>query len=115
MFARSRYRRFEEILPGIQQRTLDVTPALMMCEARLRGGSLVPPHQHPHEQISYVVSGRLRVRIGGHEAQLETGDAYAIPGNAMHEIEVLEDAVVVDVFSPHRSEYALERFIVERP
>ena len=113
MFARSQHRRFEEILPGVQQRTLETTPSLMLCEARLRKGSRVPPHQHPHEQISYIVTGRLRVRINGQEATMEAGDAYAIPGNVTHEIDVLEDAVVVDVFSPHRPEYSLERCVTE--
>ncbi len=111
MFARNQERLFEEILPGVEQRTLSITPTMMMCEARLRGGSHVPPHEHPHEQASYIVTGRLRVRIHEEEATLEAGDAYAIPGGVLHAIDVLNDTVVVDVFTPHRSEYALERYL----
>lgn len=107
MFARSQDRRFEEILPGVWQRTLDTTRTLMMCEARMSKGSRVPPHHHPHEQITYIVSGRLRVRIDEHQATLGAGDVYAIDRNREHEIEILEDAVVVDIFSPHRPEYRL--------
>jgi quercetin dioxygenase-like cupin family protein len=108
MFTRSHERRVEEILPGIQQRTLGTTPTMMMCEARLRHGSRVPPHRHPHEQITYIVSGKVRVCIDGQEASLQSGDVYAIAGNREHEIDVLEDTVVVDVFSPHRAEYRLQ-------
>jgi quercetin dioxygenase-like cupin family protein len=114
MFGRGADRRFDEILPGVQQKTLAVTSGLMLCEARMQKGSKVPSHRHPHEQISYVVAGRVRVRIDGQEATMQAGDCYAIDGNREHEIEMLEDTVVVDVFSPHRKEYALPG-VKERP
>jgi quercetin dioxygenase-like cupin family protein len=107
MFGRGAERRFDEILPGVRQKTLATTPGMMMCEARLAKGSKVPPHRHPHEQISYVAEGWVRVRINGETATMAVGDCYAIPGGTEHEIDILEDAVIVDVFSPHRDEYRL--------
>ena len=114
MFGRSGNSVFEEILPQIRQRTLATTESLMLCEATLECGSHVPPHRHEHEQITFIVEGRVRTRVGSETAELEAGDVYAIPGGTEHEVHALTRARVVDVFTPHRAEYALERYVAPR-
>ncbi len=74
-------------------------------EFRLRKGSVIPPHQHPNEQIGIVISGRLRMRIGAEQATLGSGDGYSIPSGTEHSVDVLEDSLVLDVFSPPREDY----------
>jgi len=65
----------------------------------------VPAHSHPHEQIGYVASGRVRFDIDGDVRELSAGDGYLIPGGRTHAVTALEASVCVDVFSPVREEY----------
>lgn len=94
-----------EMLPGIVRRTLNEGAHTMLCELRLDRGSHVPPHTHPHEQIGYLASGRFRFRIGETWRELEAGDSWCVPGNVDHEVEVIEDSIAIDIFSPPRDEY----------
>jgi quercetin dioxygenase-like cupin family protein len=95
-----------EMLPGIFRRTMTETPNMMLCEITLRAGSGVPPHQHPHDQIGYVVQGKIRMLMGEQEVLFAAGDSYAIPGGTLHSgFPVDGDCVVVDIFHPVREEY----------
>jgi quercetin dioxygenase-like cupin family protein len=71
----------------------------------LKQGGVVPAHSHPNEQLSIVLSGLLRFTIDGQDTLVRAGDVMQIPGNAVHEVEVLEDTLVVDVFSPVRQDW----------
>ena len=95
-----------EMLPGVFRRTMTETPNMMLCEITLRAGAGVPVHQHPHDQIGYVVQGKIRMQMGEEEVVFAAGDAYAIPGGVPHSgYPVDGDCVVVDIFHPVREEY----------
>ena len=68
----------------------------------LKRGGIVPRHAHANEQVSLVLSGALLFKIDGRDITVSGGEALQIPGNVPHEVEVLEDTLVVDVFSPVR-------------
>ena len=65
----------------------------------------MPLHDHPHEQIGYLVSGRLLFTIEDLTLELGPGDSWLVPGGLRHTVTALEDAIAVDVFSPVRTEY----------
>ena len=71
----------------------------------LKQGGVVPSHAHANEQVSIVLSGVLLFRIEGHETIVSAGEVMQIPANVAHEVQVLEDALVVDVFSPVRQDW----------
>lgn len=71
----------------------------------LKRGGVVPRHAHENEQVSIVLSGALRFKIDGREETIRGGEVMQIPGNVPHEVEVLEDALVIDVFSPVRQDW----------
>ena len=71
----------------------------------LKQGGVVPSHAHANEQVSIVLSGVLLFRIEGHETIVRAGEVMQIPANVAHEVQVLEDALVVDVFSPVRQDW----------
>jgi len=71
----------------------------------LKKGGVVPTHAHVNEQISMVMSGALVFRIDGRETVVKAGELMQIPANVPHEVEVLEDAVAIDVFSPVRQDW----------
>lgn len=65
-----------------------------------------PPHAHPHEQISYVVSGEVLFFIDGEPARMGPGDLVAIPPDAPHAVQLLSEHVrVVDTFHPLREDF----------
>jgi quercetin dioxygenase-like cupin family protein len=81
------------------------TSSLTIGEVELAAGATVPAHQHPHEQLSYVVSGRVEFTVGAETRTLHAGDCALIPGNTPHRVVALGDARVVDVFTPAREDY----------
>jgi quercetin dioxygenase-like cupin family protein len=65
-----------------------------------------PPHSHPHEQISYVVSGEINVVIENEITRLKPGDLFTVPPNLPHSIQLLTPkARLIDAFTPIREEF----------
>jgi quercetin dioxygenase-like cupin family protein len=78
---------------------------MMVCEFSLKAGSTLPLHSHPHEQAGYVAAGKIRLTVGTETQELGPGGTYYAPPNVPHGAAVLEDAIVVDTFSPPRQDY----------
>lgn len=95
-----------EMLPGVFRKTMSTTDRVMLCEITLKEGAGVPLHQHPHDQIGYVVRGRIRMQIGAEVISFGPGDSYAIAGGVPHSGHPEGgDCTVVDIFHPVREEY----------
>ena len=94
----------ERLTDGIGRRMLN-GEALTLAQITLAAGAVVPEHDHPNEQIATVVSGRLRFVVGGEERKVGPGESVLIPGGVPHRVEVLEDAVVLDVYAPRREDW----------
>lgn len=62
-------------------------------------------HSHPHDQVAYVVSGRLRVTFGERSFEIGVGDSFVVRGGIEHQAAALEPSVVIDVFTPIREDY----------
>lgn len=94
-----------QMLPGLTRRTLIDGDALMICEFTFDADVGIPDHAHPHEQVGYVVSGRIAMTVAGETFELGPGDSYRAPSNVRHSAHTLEPTVVVDTFSPPREDY----------
>jgi quercetin dioxygenase-like cupin family protein len=105
MFVKHGLDGYAPALPGITRKTLAYGARTLMTEFVLRRGSALPEHAHPHEQIGYLVQGRLRLKIAGEECDVGPGDSWCIPPGAPHGADVIEDAVAVEVFAPVRADY----------
>ena len=92
-------------VPGIERKTLVHGERTLMTEFLLKKGSQLPQHSHPHEQTGYLVNGRIRLSIGSEENDVMPGDSWCIPSGVEHGAEILEDSVVIEVFSPVRKDY----------
>jgi quercetin dioxygenase-like cupin family protein len=80
---------------------------ITMAVVELEPNSVVPEHQHPNEQLGMVLQGTMRFTIGGERRDLVAGDTYNIPGNVPHDaVTGPQGAVVIDVFSPVRADWA---------
>jgi quercetin dioxygenase-like cupin family protein len=96
--------RWITMVPGIRRQTIASGAHMMQMRVRLDAGSHLPEHQHPHEQITYVVSGRLRMLVAGVAHEIGPGDSLYLDSDVRHAVDVLEDALVVDTFSPPRED-----------
>ena len=105
MFYKSDTRGYRNIGDGVKIKTLVYGDKTMATEFRLKKGSAVVRHSHPHEQTGYLVSGRIRLVIGEESFEVEPGDSWCIPGQVEHFGEVLADSVALEVFSPIRDDY----------
>lgn len=93
------------IFPGVHITTA-ACERMMLSVVDLEPGAVVTEHQHPHEQVGMVLSGRAVFIIGGEQKTLQAGDLYRIPGNTPHKVVVLDEPVkALDVFHPIREEY----------
>ena len=109
MFAKTTDKGYHVLLPGIEQKTLVYGERTLMTKFRLNKGSILPLHRHPHEQTGYLISGRICLTIGGQTHNCAPGDSWCIPAEAEHGADVIEDAIVIEVFSPVRQEYIPEK------
>jgi len=94
-----------EMLPGLTRRTLAQTETAMVVEFRSLADVTIPEHDHPHEQVGYVVSGQIDLTFAGQTHSLKPGDSYAIPGGIPHGATFPVESIVIDCFSPPREDY----------
>lgn len=105
MFTKKNTGSFKPLLEGITMRPLAWEEKTILCEFKLEKGFKIPAHKHPYEQTGYLLSGKLNFRIGKTWNLAESGDSWSIPENVEHEVEILEDSVVLELFSPIRPDY----------
>jgi quercetin dioxygenase-like cupin family protein len=71
----------------------------------IKAGSDLSVHQHPHEQITIMLEGKLEMQIGNDTVLLEPGMIQVIPSNTPHGAIAHTDCILVDVFNPVREDY----------
>jgi quercetin dioxygenase-like cupin family protein len=97
---------YPEALPGVQ-RHVSQADAFTVIRLRLAAGSVLPRHEHEHEQYIHVVTGTLAVTLGSTEPRTLTlgpGDAVRLPAWLPHETRAVTDAETLEVFAPRRGE-----------
>jgi len=105
MFYKKQPGNYKKALDGVTYKTLAYGIRTSLSEFRLKNGSVIPNHSHPHEQTGYMISGQMTFTINGEIYNAEPGDSWCIPSNVEHGVDVLEDSVVIEVFSPVREDY----------
>jgi quercetin dioxygenase-like cupin family protein len=98
---------WEEVVPGIRRRIVN-GDGMMMAQVFLDAGAVVPKHSHMNEQLTYILEGALRFRLGEaleREVIVRAGEVLHIPAHLPHEAEALEDTLDLDVFHPPRADW----------
>ncbi len=98
---------YKTAMEGIKIKTVAHGEKTLMAEFHMTKGADLPEHRHPHEQTGYLISGKLILMIDKERHMVEPGDTWCIPGDIPHSAEVLENSVVVEVFSPVREDFLL--------
>jgi quercetin dioxygenase-like cupin family protein len=95
----------KRVTEGIE-RQMVVGENLMICRFRFAPFLVTPEHDHPHEQMSIVVSGRIRFFIEGVERIAGPGDVLHFPSNCWHGATMMdEEVVLLDIFTPVREDF----------
>lgn len=95
----------KEILPGFTGRFVH-TETMTVAYWSVKKGSVLPKHNHHHEQITQVTEGEFAMTIGNTTSVLTAGKVVLIPSDVPHEGRALSDCKIIDVFSPRREEYS---------
>jgi quercetin dioxygenase-like cupin family protein len=90
---------------GLLRRILANSEKMMLVEHRMEEGWAGARHSHPHEQMVYLISGHLRFSCEERTFEVRAGDSFIVPGNAEHQAWALAPSVVLDVFTPTRTDY----------
>lgn len=99
---------------------IPVTPIWEGLDARLVHGqnasfsvieiapnAIASQHQHPHEQIGICLKGALTLTVDGEARILRPGDTWCIaPGRPHDAVGGAEGAVIVEIWSPVREDFA---------
>jgi unsaturated pyranuronate lyase len=94
-----------EALTGSIGRRYVTADRVTVARFELKQGGVVPRHAHDNEQVSCVLSGSLLFTFDDREVTVGAGEVMQIPGGIPHEVTVLADTVVIDVFSPVRQDW----------
>ena len=97
----------ERLNPLLERRIVS-GQRMMITHVYLKKGCLVPAHRHDNEQITYVLEGALRFRLGEGGDQVvdvRSGEVLCIPPDLPHSAEALEDTLDVDIFDPPRRDW----------
>jgi len=98
----------EQLSPTTSRRYVS-TDRVTIARFELKRGGVVARHSHENEQVTSVLSGALRFKFDAQEVIVRAGDVLQIPRWLEHEVDVLEDTVAVDVFSPVRQDWIDKR------
>jgi quercetin dioxygenase-like cupin family protein len=96
-----------KVLDGlVSRKILGTGGSLMMVEITFKKGGVGAAHSHEgHEQVSYIVKGSFEVQVGDETKVLTAGDSFYAGFNVVHAVKALEDAIILDVFTPIRQEF----------
>jgi quercetin dioxygenase-like cupin family protein len=78
---------------------------LSIGEVELAAGAVVPVHQHPNDQLTYILAGQAECTVGGETHTLAPGMCVLTPGGTPHTFRALTACRAIDVFTPVREDF----------
>jgi quercetin dioxygenase-like cupin family protein len=105
MFNKMSKNGYKTAMEGINIKTIAHGKKTLMAQFYMTKGADLPEHTHPHEQTGYLISGSMRLVIDKESHEVEPGDSWCIHGDIPHSAKILEDSIVVEVFSPVREDF----------
>lgn len=80
--------------------------SITLAVVELAPNAVVPEHRHVAEQLGLVIRGEMHFTLDGETRTLGPGGTWRILSNLPHNVQAGPDgAVVIDVFSPVRSDW----------
>lgn len=94
---------------GVKRKILGYDGKLMLVKIQFDKEAIGSVHTHKHTQTTYVVSGKFEFTIGGEKKIVTAGDGLYMPPNVEHECVCLESGILIDCFSPMRTDFINEK------
>jgi len=91
----------EQILPGLRARFVNAEH-VSFAQWTMEAGAFFPLHDHAHEQILSVVSGRVEMTVSGEKVILDEGCVLVLAPGEPHAMKALTDSFMVGVYHPRR-------------
>lgn len=95
----------EEVGNGVTRRILAHAGNMMAVEVHFATGAIGPLHNHPHEQLTYVLSGEFEFTIADETQIVKAGDTLYKAPNVMHGCVCLKAGTLLDTFTPIREDF----------
>ncbi|EGR7969193.1 cupin domain-containing protein [Vibrio vulnificus] len=95
----------EDLGKGISRKVLAHSDNMMSVEVHFETGAIGAMHSHPHEQLTYVLSGEFEFTIGDEKKIVKTGDTMYKEPNIEHGCVCLKAGVLIDTFTPMRKDF----------
>jgi quercetin dioxygenase-like cupin family protein len=89
---------------------------ITLAIVELAPNAVVPEHWHAAEQLGMVITGVMHFTVDGETRTLGPGGTWRILGDRPHDVVAGPDgAVVIDVFTPIRSDWAEKSIVAGSP
>nr|WP_024966366.1 cupin domain-containing protein [Pantoea sp. IMH] len=95
----------QDLGAGVTRRILAHGGKMMAVEVTFGQDAVGPLHSHPHEQLTYVLSGRFRFTIGDETHEVKAGDTLYKKPDVVHGCVCLEPGTLLDTFTPQREDF----------
>ncbi len=94
-----------EMLPGVLRRAVYLDD-VMLTFFDFEPEAIIPEHHHPHQQITFVISGMMEFDLDGETRVLQAGDGVLIPPDVPHSAVIGHGPCkALDAWHPVREDY----------
>ena len=90
---------------GVSRKVLAHGGTVMGVEVSFDEGAVGARHNHPHEQMTYILEGDFEFIIEETQHIAKKGDTFYIPSDVFHQAICLKKGKLLDVFSPIREDF----------
>ncbi|WP_313107698.1 cupin domain-containing protein [Atlantibacter sp.] len=105
MFISHNETKLEDLGGGVTRRILAHNGKMMAVEVNFLEGAVGPMHNHPHEQLTYVLSGEFEFTIGDETRRVTAGDTLYKEPHIMHGCVCIQAGTLLDTFTPMREDF----------
>ncbi|BET42477.1 cupin domain-containing protein [Atlantibacter hermannii] len=95
----------EDLGGGVTRRILAHNGKMMAVEVNFQEGAVGAMHNHPHEQLTYVLSGEFEFTIGDETRRVTAGDTLYKEPHVMHGCVCIKAGTLLDTFTPMREDF----------
>ena len=105
MFVHNENVQLEDLGGGVSRKIMAYSENVMGVEVHFEDGAVGALHNHPHEQLTYVLSGEFDFTIGDETKRVKAGDVLYKEPNIMHGCVCVKAGVLLDTFTPMRKDF----------